>query len=101
MAIVERKVVVNAPAAEVFEYIDDPTRVHEYWRNVLEVKDIQLLPNGGKSYRGVYRMVGMNIKFESEAVEHIPGQKLVSKTTGGIDSTITWILNPQIGRAHV
>ncbi len=56
----------------------------------MEIKDIQLLPNGGHRARGVYKMLGMRFEGAGECTQIIPPRFFVVETKGGISSTIAW-----------
>ena len=90
MAKVEKEVTVNAPLEQVFGYVSDPSNLPEFWPNVMEIKDIQLLPNGGYSGQWVYKMAGMRFEGMGEYTEIVPNQWFVINTEGGVRSSITW-----------
>lgn len=90
MATVKKSISINAPVEKVFEYVNEPTKLPEVWPSMVDAKDIQILPNGGKKFRWLYKMAGMRFEGMSEDVDVIPNQKIVSKTGGGVESTITW-----------
>ena len=94
---IERTVIVNAPVEKVFDYWAEPTNVPEFWPSLVEVKDVQQLPNGGNSFRWVYKMAGMRFEGTSEETEHIANQRTVTKNKGGIESTITMMFQPEDG----
>lgn len=94
MAIASTSVMVHAPIERVFEYIDDPGHLPEIWPSLVEVRDVQPLPNGGHSNHWTYKMAGIRLEGTSEDIEHIPNERLVAKTKGGTDSTQTWALKP-------
>jgi uncharacterized protein YndB with AHSA1/START domain len=48
MAKLEKSITINAPAEKVFGYINVPTNLPEIWPSMVEAKDVQRLPNGGK-----------------------------------------------------
>ena len=56
---------------------------------------MQSLPNGGHSFRWTYKMAGMRLEGATEDTEVIANQRVVSKSKGGVDSTITWTLQPE------
>ena len=95
MASSTKSVVVHAPVEKVYEYLDDPMHLPEIWPSLIEVKDVHLLPNGGHSNRWTYKMAGIRLEGTSEDVEHVARQRTVSKTKGGIDSTQTWMFEPE------
>lgn len=90
MAKVEKEVTVTAPIEEVFSYVSEPSNLLEFWPSLIEVKDIQPLPNGGYSGRWVYKMAGMRFEGTAEYTEMIPNQWFVIETQGGIKSIVTW-----------
>ena len=97
MAKAEKTISINAPVETVFGYLDEPTNLPEVWPSMVEVKDVQRLPNGGASFRCVYKMAGVRLEFASEDTEHIANQRTVSKTKGGIESTFIWMFQPEDG----
>ena len=90
MATIDKEVVDNAPIEEVFSYISEPSNLPEIWPSLMEIKDVQLLPNGGYSARWVYKMLGMRFEGKGEYTKIAPNQWIVIETKGGIGSTITW-----------
>jgi len=90
MAKLEKNIRINAPVERVFNYINVPTNLPEIWPSMVEAKDIQKLPNGGNRFRWTYKMAGMRFEGISEDTDVVPNQKVVSKTEGGLDSTVTW-----------
>lgn len=97
MPKIERTISINAPVEKVFDYWTEPANLPEYWPSVVEVKDRQRLPNGGNSFRWVYKMAGMRFEGTSEDVEYIANQRTVTKNKGGIESTITMMFQPEDG----
>ena len=101
MAKVEKAIIISAPVEKVFGYIDDPTNQPEIWPSLVEMKDVQRLPNGGTSARWVYKMAGMRFQGTSEDTERVANQRIVTKTKGGVESTQTWIFQPEAGGTRV
>jgi uncharacterized membrane protein len=94
MAKLEKSIMVNAPPEKVFGYINVPTNLPEIWPSMVEAKDVERLSNGGNSFRWVYKMAGMRFKGTSEDVECVDCERVVSKTKGGIESTMVWTFEP-------
>ena len=92
MAKLSRKTTIHARANDVFDFLEDKTHIPEFWPSMLEVSDIRELPNGGKHYHWAYKMAGLRFEGDSDEVEVIPNEKLVSKNDKGIESTITWLM---------
>lgn len=94
----ETTITINAPVEKIFSYLqDEPTNLLEIWPSMVEVKDKKRLPNGGTSFRWVYKMVGMRFEGTSEDIEYISNQRVVTKTKGGIEATYTWTFQPEDG----
>jgi len=96
MATIKKSININAPVEKVFEYLT-PEILPEVWPSLVEVNNIQELPNGGYSWDWVYKMAGMRFTGSSEHTEVVPNERTVSLSTGGIDSTITWEYQPVDG----
>jgi ligand-binding SRPBCC domain-containing protein len=97
MAKSGKTIAINAPVEKVFSYIDEPTNLLEIWPSIVEVKDVQRLPNGGTKFRFVYKLLGMRFEGTSEDIERVANQHVVTKTKGGIESTQTWTFQPEAG----
>lgn len=96
MAKIESSVIINAPVEEVFEFAR-PENLPEIWPSLVEVSNIKELPNGGYSWDWVYKMAGMRFNGASTHTEFVVNERTVSKSTGGIESTITWLYQPEDG----
>ena len=92
---------IKAPVEKVFDYISEPTNLPEIWPSLVEIKDVQKLPSGGTRNRWVYKMAGILLEGTSEDTECVPNQRLVSKTKGGVESTQTWMFQPEAGGTKV
>ena len=101
MAELESTITINAPAEKIFGYINVPDNLLEIWPSMVEVKDVKRLPNGGNEFRWVFKMVGMRFEGTSEDTELVANQRVVSKTKGGIQSTITWTFQTENGGTKV
>ncbi len=101
MAKVERSIVMHAPVEKVFSYVANPSNLPEFIPSMMEVKDVQPLPNGGHRFRWVYKMAGMRFEGTSEDVEYVPNQRLVAKFTGGIEAMLTWTFLAEAGGTRV
>jgi uncharacterized protein YndB with AHSA1/START domain len=97
MAKLKKSVSINAPVEKVFGYIEDPTNRPEFWPSLVEVKDVERLPNGGTKLGWVYKMAGVHVEGTGETIEYVPNQRVVDKNEGGISSTIAWMVEPEDG----
>jgi len=96
MAKIESSVTINAPVEEVFEFAR-PENLPEIWPSLVEVSNIKELPNGGFSWDWVYKMAGMRFNGASSHTEFVVNERTVAESTGGIESIITWLYQPEDG----
>ena len=74
MAKVEKEAIISTPLPEVFNYISTPSNLLELWPSLMEIKDVQSLPNGGYSGRWGCKMLGMRFKGTAEYTQVVPNQ---------------------------
>ena len=97
MAKHETSVQINAPVERVFAFMNDPANLPEIWPSYVEVKDVTRLPNGGTSFRYVYKMAGIRLEGTSEDIECVPNERTVNKSKGGIEATQVYTFKPEAG----
>ena len=95
MIKVVKNIIISAPIEKIFDYISEPTNLPEIWPSLMEIKDVQRLPDGNINNRWVYKMAGIRFEGISEGVESVSNQRIVSKTKGGVESTQTWMFQPE------
>jgi uncharacterized protein YndB with AHSA1/START domain len=98
---IERTITVDAPVERVWEYVDDPAHLPEIWPSMVEVKDVETLPEGGHRYHWLYKMAGMRFEGESETVEIQPQKHIVQRNEGEIPSTFEWTFTPEGGATRI
>ena len=101
MAKTVKTINIKAPVEKVFDYISEPTNLTEIWPSLVEVKDVQRLPSGGTKNRWVYKMAGIRLEGTSESEDTVSNQRIVSKSKGGVESTQTWMFQPEAGGTKV
>ena len=70
MPTVEETIVINRPKADVFAYMQDPTKTTLYNSNLVEFEKTSDGPVGkGTQYRGVAKVAGRKIEWTSEVTE--------------------------------
>lgn len=97
MAKVERSIIIDAPVEAVFNYVEDPANLPEYWPSVIEVKEVEQLPNGGARMTIAYKMAGVRFDIETACTEYVPNQRTVYESEGPVSSTLTWTYEPHNG----
>jgi len=95
MAKITRDILINAPVEEVFAYASDPTNQPEYWPSMIETRDVEELPQGGKKYRWVYKMAGIRLEGSTETTEFVKNERIVTKSKGGVESTFIYEYKPE------
>ena len=90
-----KSITIKSPVEKIFDYISEPTNLPEIWPSLMEIKDVQRLPDGNINNRWVYKMAGVRLEGTSEGVESVANQRIVSKTKGGVESTQTWMFQPE------
>ena len=97
MAKITKSVTINAPVEKVYAFMSEPTNLPEIWPSMVEVKDVQPSPAGGYNFSWVYKMAGVRFDGASETTETILNQRVVTKSTKGIESTFVWMYEPEDG----
>jgi len=90
VATIDKEVILEVPVEEIFGYISEPRNLPEFWSSLMEVKDIQSLPDGGYTAQWVYKMLGVRFEGTGEYTRIVPNEFFVIKTKGDIKGTITW-----------
>ncbi len=101
MVTVGEAVTVFAPAEKVFNYLCKPGNLIEIWPSLVEVTDIQSLPNGRYSGRWKYKLAGRLFRGTAEYTEIIPHKSIIIETRGGVRSTLTCKLRTRDNRTRV
>jgi uncharacterized protein YndB with AHSA1/START domain len=50
MAKIEKSILINAPVEKVFAFTAEPNNLLEIWPSMLEIKNVESVPNGGRRY---------------------------------------------------
>jgi carbon monoxide dehydrogenase subunit G len=95
IAVVEKSIVVAAPAEIIFDFIADPNSLSIAWPSMTEVRDVTPNPLGGADFAWTYRMAGMRFDGHTTITEYDRPRRLAGISTFGITSTVTWTLAPE------
>ncbi len=89
MVKAEGTIVINAPVEKVFGLLQDTERLPEWMPLLIDVSDIK--GDGvGKTFKWTYKFIGIKFTGESKITEEVANQKVVTKSTAGIESVWTW-----------
>jgi carbon monoxide dehydrogenase subunit G len=82
---VERSIVINLPAEEIFAYVTDVDNLAEWSSAVIAVRKTS--PGTmcvGETFRGTIRFLGRSLDTTFDIVEFEPGHHLTIKSTSGV-----------------
>jgi hypothetical protein len=81
-------IIINAPVAEVFEHISAEDA--DWDTNVKDLRDVD--GHGlGATAGFTYEIAGQKYDGESVTTVYVPNEKLVTMSSGEVDSTWTWL----------
>lgn len=95
MAKITKSITIQAPVAQVFDYMADPEHYLEIWPSMVEVSHVKQKPDGAHSFDWVYKMAGIHFKGHADTVEVERNKRVVSKNEKGIPSTFYWTYEGQ------
>ena len=90
MFTVEQQTRVAASPEEVFAFLDDPRNHVKITPGLIEVSNVEALPDGGKRAEYRYKLAGVTLVGTVEDSERSPGSELVQDLSGAIDGTISY-----------
>lgn len=98
MAEIRRNIFINAPVEKVFDVAMHQERLPEWLVGMEEVRDVPPgPPEVGTTYEWTYSMGGVRFQGTNTVTEIVPNARFVVESTGGINSTWTWIYEVQEG----
>jgi uncharacterized membrane protein len=95
MAKLQKSIFINALVEKVFAFLDEPANLPSIWPALEAISDVERLQNGGTSSRFIYRMGGLRVEGHSETIEYVPNQRAVTRSKGGIESTLRWLFQAE------
>ena len=90
MAVLKKEIFIKAPVEEIFEFVADTPKLAEVWPSLRIVKSWERDEQGLAKFEFEYLMAGMTFRGTNVDLEYVPNQKIVTQSTTGLDSTITW-----------
>ena len=94
MPRIERSILINAPVAEVFAYIDDPNNYPQWVPGVVAVAGV-IGQGVGRFFRWTYKMAGVTFDGESTYTDYVPTERIVKHSRGGVISIWTYHFNAE------
>ena len=94
MTKLKKNLVIAAPPEKVFDVVFDTANISLVWRNVSNVRNLRVLPNGGHSFQFDYSMAGLKLEVSGADLSVGRPYRLVTRTTGGVTSTLSWTFKP-------
>jgi uncharacterized protein YndB with AHSA1/START domain len=101
MAKIEKSIVIDASVEKVFAFMAEPNNLLEIWPSLLEIRNVEPLPNGGYCYDWAYKMAGLHIEGRAEWIEFVKDRRIVYRNEHGIPSTFVWTYQPEGTGARV
>lgn len=90
-----RSIGINAPAQEVFDFIEDPVRLFSTWPMIASVSEVHRTPEGvGTTYswQGGSEW-GASLNGSMTRDVHLPGERMVERSSTG--SFWNWVMHPE------
>jgi carbon monoxide dehydrogenase subunit G len=95
MAKIEATILIQAQPNRVFAFMAEPHNLVVIWPSLLEIRNLELLPNGGYCYDWVYKMAGLRFEGRSRCTEFVKDRRIASRNEGNIPSTFVWMYEPE------
>jgi uncharacterized protein YndB with AHSA1/START domain len=96
MLTLSKNITISAPPEKIFDVIADTANIPKIWHNLSNIRNLKSIPNGGHSFQFDYSMASIRIEGSSIDLEYVRPNRIVTQTRGGILSTLTWTLEPQL-----
>jgi len=90
MFTVEHQIEIDAAPTDVFSFLDDPRNHLKITPSLIDVGNVEALPNGGKRAEYRYKLAGVELVGQVEDVERSTDDHLAQRLSGAIDGTISY-----------
>ncbi len=97
MVKVKKHIEIEAPVEKVFDFMSEPKNLLDIWPSMVDVKNVEELPEGGITYDWTYRMAGIRFDGKSKTTELAENERSVVVNEGGIPSKFVWEYHPSNG----
>jgi hypothetical protein len=92
---------VKATAEEVWDYLQTPRNIVEWWPDCEEIHDVRSLSGGGFAFKWTDKPAGVTCRGEIETVVRTPGEGLSLHVAGDIYGDMTWRVERKNGSTCV
>jgi hypothetical protein len=90
MSKIEKRVVVSCSIERLFTYVPEVEQSPEIWPGVLEVGEVQRLPQGGVMARWIYKMSGVLFEEWDRRAEPLVDRDGSLTRLGDIECAMKW-----------
>jgi hypothetical protein len=90
MSRIEKRVCVNPCVERLFTYVPETEGVAHLWPGLLEVGEVEYLPNGGALARWLYKMTGMIFEDWDARTEPLVDRARSAVVLGDTPCAIKW-----------
>jgi len=96
MEMIQKSIDINGSVDRVFAYVDDPATGTQWLPSMMEVRNIS--GSGvGQHHEWTYKMAGFALDGETTTIAHVPNERRVVRSKGGVDSLWTFTFEPHEG----
>jgi carbon monoxide dehydrogenase subunit G len=95
MERIQRSILIDAPAARVFDFLTQPENLLEISPSLVEVSNVEVSADGAHAFDWTYKMAGARFHGRSRTIDVERDQRRVVRSEGGIVSTFTWGFVPR------
>ena len=96
MSEIKKSLTIDATAEELFDIVEDPSKLAQYVPNVSEVVDIHRTADRvGDTFRVIYKVLGLTFDEKFTTTEYSRPSDITSAFKGGMNGTFRWSFEPQ------
>ena len=92
----ENSIVIDAPLSDVFSYANDPKTFPDWVQGMIDVRDV-IGTGEGQQYEWTFKMVGIQFRGQSVAVNYVQDECAAYQSIGMIESIWTNIVESSDG----
>jgi carbon monoxide dehydrogenase subunit G len=95
MASFSKMILVRAPVAVVWSYLENPLQVVAMSDRIVGVRDITPCDVGGYNCTVVYDLNGQQLDVDVQTVEYVRHERLVTRSERGVRTLQTWTVSDE------